>query len=408
MFEFSNASALSDGYDDVSSNGITEIDYYVPVAARSNFLKECSDKGFMVRRLPPIKRFHMLLERWEKAQHLSIDAQIGPYFEVGMFRHAQPHEGIRKHLFIQGESQFERLSLTGRAVFYAANCVWLKKKKFNEKNFEKLKRLCSDALRRECVNETICTTAMRAIVDMTEDKSLGFKKEKIREIIDPLFAVKVSPVSEILSRRTYPKSSEKADIIFLGPDGVGKSTLLQAVHDALPVKTGSGYLGIGKEGWKLKFAKRLSEQRSRRVPAAVFWYLVLPVELSLRRLLMLRKGRGRIILIDRVPGKPLLGDWLLRLLYMPILPRPCIVVLLSGDPEGIAARKPDETTPERTEKELAKWRRVAERLGAGRILEIDTTRHDVAACCDHVVEAIRTDPSVKLALYRDPFVKGDG
>lgn len=191
-----------------------------------------------------------------------------------------------------------------------------------------------------------------------------------------------------------------ANVIIIGPDGVGKSTLLSEIGNSLPVKSTSGYLGIGKEGWVFASAQRLSKKRKSRVSSALFWYLVLPVELSIRRLLILLKGRGGVILIDRVPGKPLLGNIVLRLLYRTLLPCPCMVVLLTGDPKQVAARKPDETTPERTEREIAKWERVANSLGAESILEIDTTLHDINTCSNLVVEAILTDSCIRAALYR--------
>lgn len=190
------------------------------------------------------------------------------------------------------------------------------------------------------------------------------------------------------------------DIIFLGQDGVGKSTLLKAVTDALPMKTVSGYLGIGQDGWRLGFAKALSKQHKGCLGNALFWYLALPVELLMRRVPMLRQGRGRVVMIDRVPGFPLLSNRVSFWLYRTILPRPCMVVLLTGDPVQIAARKPDETTQERTEKELRKWKRVAECLSAGRILEVNMTVNDLTTCRNMVVEANRTDPGLSAAMYK--------
>ena len=177
-------------------------------------------------------------------------------------------------------------------------------------------------------------------------------------------------------------------VLFLGPDGVGKSTLLQSVQEALPVASVNAYFGIGKDGWRLKAVQRLSVHGGRSLSGAVFWYVALPVEIYLRRINISRVGRGGIVLIDRVPGKPLLSGQFLRLLYIGILPRPNVIILLQGDPVVIASRKPEETTPERTVKELRKWKKVAERLRADRIVAIDTTDNELVSCRDIAIRAI--------------------
>lgn len=177
-------------------------------------------------------------------------------------------------------------------------------------------------------------------------------------------------------------------VLFLGPDGAGKSTLLQSVQEALPSASVNAYLGIGKDGWRLKAVQRLSVHRGKSLSDAVFWYVALPLEMCLRRTNILRAGRGSIVLIDRVPGKPLLSGKFLRLLYIGILPRPNVILLLQGDPTVISSRKPEETTSERTVKELRKWKKVAERLRADKIVEIDTTRNELFACRDMAVRAI--------------------
>lgn len=128
----------------------------------------------------------------------------------------------------------------------------------------------------------------------------------------------------------------------------------------------------------------------------------MPLELVIRRLLLWRSSRGRVLLIDRVPGAPLQRQGFLPTLYRLILPRPDMVVLLTGDPELIAARKPDETTPDRTAREFSKWRSVAKRLGARQIVEVDTTKNDIETCCNQVVDAIIQNGTVLGRLYATP------
>ncbi len=398
--QFINASSLSEPTEDLSNKKNIELDFFVQVNQKGPFLKECLGKNLFLRKLPPNKKFHLILERWDNKRHIVVDAQIGPFFNKGALIHKTPNKSLLRDLFVFDDDGNKRVSATGRAMLYAANCVWLKQSRLSKRNIEKLQRLSLLALDSPNANNMSCFQTIHSISKLDEKLSVSESRDEIEYLIEPHFVSHLNPVRQIMPRRNFSLGNDKTDIIFIGPDGVGKTTLIKAVIEALPIKTGSGYLGIGKEGWKLWFAKALSERRKNRFASVLFWYMVLPVELMLRRAIMLHRGRGRVIIIDRVPGMPLLRKGALLWLYRIILPRPCIVVLLTGDPVKIASRKPEETTPERTEKELVKWKCVAKRLKSRRIIEIDTTHHNLETCRDIVVEAIRTDPGVSANLYK--------
>lgn len=400
--DFFNASALAETLAHAPNGRSVELDLYVHPKSLARFRQECFEKGFVIRKFPPEKRFHLIFERWDSECHVVIDAQIGPFFDRGGITHSSPVDPVLRRIFHIDSLGRERINAFGIAVLYAANCVWLKKQRFGTRHMEKLRSLCLDALNSEETRDADYVGAIRNIAKLDQGSSLAVARSEIARNIGPFFVTRLNHFSQVLPRRTFSFGADSADIIFLGPDGVGKSTLLRAVTEALPLKTASGYLGIGRDGWYLGSAKAMSERSKGRQSHFLFWYLVLPVELLLRRALMLLRGRGRVILIDRVPGVPLLRGGLLRGLYRLILPHPCMVVLLRGDPEQIAVRKPDETTPQRASKELEKWKRVAGGLGDGRILEVDTTMNDPFTCRDMIVEAIRTDPCIAAALYRRP------
>jgi len=188
------------------------------------------------------------------------------------------------------------------------------------------------------------------------------------------------------------------NVVFLGPDGVGKTTLIAAVHEATASYSKTAYFGLGKDGWRLAFARRLAMGQKSTLRRHLFWYAAFPCEIILRRLHMLTDWRRRVVLVDRLPGLPIRAGGVLGKLYSVILPTPRVIFLLVGDPAVIAARKPCETSTQRTIKEIRKWGEVARRFGRSRIIELDTTMLGTPACKARVIEELEHDPVIHQAL----------
>lgn len=183
------------------------------------------------------------------------------------------------------------------------------------------------------------------------------------------------------------------NVLFLGPDGSGKSTIIGSLKPLLGESCTVLYLGMGDAGWLLPGMHRAHRLLTSSASHAlrlhwVYWYMLLPLELLCRRAVARLKGRKRFVLIDRFPGQPFLAGGALAQLYRLVLPAPDIVVTLVGDPAIISARKPEETTCDRTRKEIEKWRSVAQRIGARRELSVDTTVRDAAGCARTVADFI--------------------
>jgi hypothetical protein len=180
-------------------------------------------------------------------------------------------------------------------------------------------------------------------------------------------------------------------VAFLGSDGAGKSSLIRLLGQRRSANC--IYLGMSPdEKWQLGIARDAYASQayrtgafSRAVGGGLFWFLLFPIELIMRRLAA-REGRGGTLhLLDRVPGLPFIRRGFLAQAYRYLLPRIDFVVLLTGDPEIISARKPQETTTERTRKETVKWATVARRI-CPNLIELDTTRLSIEQCAD-LVEA---------------------
>ena len=179
-------------------------------------------------------------------------------------------------------------------------------------------------------------------------------------------------------------------VAFLGSDGAGKSSLIRVLGQR--TSANCIYLGMSPdEKWQLSIARAAYANQayrtgtiSRALGGGLFWLLLFPIELILRRFAARDTGQGGALhLLDRVPGLPFIRRGILAQAYRYLLPRIDFVVLLTGDPEIISARKPQETTTERTRRETIKWATVARRI-CPNLIELDTTELSIEQCADLV------------------------
>jgi thymidylate kinase len=154
-------------------------------------------------------------------------------------------------------------------------------------------------------------------------------------------------------------------VAIMGPDGSGKTTLVNGLSATLPFPTRVLYMGL--TGGRLPRADAL------RVPG-----LVLAVRLTL---LWLRYGvglyhraRGRVVLFDRytldgkVPSGAQLGrlGTLSRRVQALAVPRPELLLVLDASGATMYARKGEYSSAQ-----LEEWRKAYRRLrGRGRVLQV--------------------------------------
>ncbi|MCJ8164119.1 hypothetical protein MKJ04_04645 [Pontibacter sp. E15-1] len=197
-------------------------------------------------------------------------------------------------------------------------------------------------------------------------------------------------------------------ILFIGTDGAGKTTLIEAVGKKINLKTRKLYLGMGENGWTSPLTKRLYQAKVSRKPFSKLLNLfrnlvVLPAEFMLRILPVQLKAKYAIVLIDRFPGSILLRNSRLTQLYRAILPKPDLVFFLYADPEVLVNRKPNESTLERSKKEVIKFRKVAETVSAGHYIPIDTASLTIAEARDQIISEIYKNAKVHAALLTSPL-----
>jgi hypothetical protein len=179
-----------------------------------------------------------------------------------------------------------------------------------------------------------------------------------------------------LDHRDPPFLRSGRTVAMLGPDGAGKSALVDLVGRGGPLPIRSVYLGL--------YGGSRAGTRKRGVPG-----------LGLaRRLMAMWRGwligwwharRGRLVLFDRHPYDARLGDpgagsltaRLRRVVLGHALPAPDVVIVLDAPAEVLFARKPEHSV-DRIEAQRRRYLALADRLGRAHVVDASAPIDEVA------------------------------
>lgn len=390
-----------------SSKKTLELDVYVPSIDRKLFCKIISELGFLQRRKPADLPNHNFFFISSGKSQIILDVRFSFSFY-----------DKNRRLWIA--SAFEKIAISNQIknngvfrpqgficlLLYSAHCGFLERGRLEERHIIQLEHYIE--LFYEELNNQQKSFADELLISIHKT-SLDELPSVIKNLIQPYFnryySLRFYWRTFILKISSWGLGNR---ILFLGPDGVGKSSLVNQIKARILLKTEKLYLGIGNSDYILPIfpdIKSLSNHRKmRKLFSFVFWNILLPIELGLRRIKVAKNGRYRMILIDRFPGKPFItSKCYVRKIYQLILPKPDLIVLLTGDPEIIAARKPDETSAERTEQEIEKWHQVANNLNAKSTIIIDTTKNNLSVCTDQVITEICNNSDITDRLLKSPY-----
>lgn len=366
------------------------------------FRSNIEDLGFRRRRLPSTTPAHVWFERWENdCQRITcLDLRIGPCFSgSGMFRY-QLQKQYFDVCFVPNPTIAGTLQITevGRTLFYAANCAWEKAGRFNEAHAQKLRHYASQAVGPDAPAFVHALFAsLHSVSPVTPQCVL---QKAVKDAIRPLFRRRLNSIGSLMGRRSVARRSEYVGVLFVGTDASGKSAIVQALHELRAVKTTKLYLGEGKGGWRLRTAKWACAQRNNWI-VHLYRYILLPIEFFVRIATAKFRARGRIMLVDRVPGWAVLAKGrVLRTIYSIIFPKFDVVVELRATTAVLAKRKPDEVDEVRAQKDIIKWSLVASTLSDAP-LRIDTSDTSIDVCVKAIVAQLVRSPAYSRAIHND-------
>jgi len=367
-----------------------DLDICIPNSEKEDFLDYISSVGFCERRKPAeLPGHHFYIPR---------DASLGFYLDVQYKLNFVDVIGAQEYVLSQPLDSFLdnrelvdgylRPSPMDSFTLYIAKCMW-QKKKIKPRNIDYIWDLGRSVQKNERVESVI---------------GIDFLSQSSSVVLSDVFAAFRDGVRHFSKTLSLQRGEVRPDspppglfVLFLGPDGAGKSSLIKGVESLSPIKCMTAYLGMGEGGWRLPLVKYFRKSRSR-VFGYIFWYILLPLELIIRHQAAKRSSKWCIHLVDRFPGRPFIMGGLCEKLYRAILPVPDLIVILTGDPRVIAERKPNETSIDRTRSEFAKWDKVAERFLAPVII-VDTTVSSELDCSIAVLQGIS-----HLSSYQSNYI----
>ena len=172
-------------------------------------------------------------------------------------------------------------------------------------------------------------------------------------------------------------------ILFLGSDGVGKTTLIKNIQNLLKSKTFYTHMGISKRYWYSDFLKNIFMKKHFKY--TFFKNLVLLMDLYLKVLMIKRNIKKHFILIDRYPGYIFFLGSFFRFFCKIILPKPDLIFLITASSKSRKIRKPLEY-----KKDEAKWIRLAKFLNV-KSFKLDSTTLTKKAMAEKSVKIIFSD-----------------
>lgn len=387
---------LSDFDLDSVVGSLSDLDICVPSYEKERFCRFVASYGFYERRKPAEVPGHYF--------YISHDVSLGFYLDVQysldfvdvksgktFLLERSLEDFLRSRVLANG---FYRPAPYDQFLLYLAKCNW-QKKKISARNINMILQLGAVA------QSSMQSESLIGIDFLSRSEACG-----IDQILSA-FQRKISfNVKSALKDNVGSDRGKSSDlfILFLGPDGVGKSSLIESVKCLSPIKCKPLYLGLGEDGWYFPFIKRFRKAKTEISKVLkfelLFWLFLFPLELLARLFSAKRSGGWCIYLVDRFPGRPFVRGGMWGALYRKILPKPDLIVLLTGDPSIITSRKPTETTVARTLKELEKWSFVAEKIGSP-IFRVDTTEGSVETCAQAVLQEVMMMRKYQASFFLD-------
>lgn len=363
-----------------------DIDLFVAPESRAAFEEALRTSGWYKRKEPSYHLNHHFY--YTPKSELYLDVKYALSFACG------PAKCYTYHHAVQAQSRavlntkgLYRPSGIDAILLYAAHLAFMERGKLAEKHRVYLRHYIN-RYKAEVQEEYSATLA-----GLQQWLDTGFPHDTahLQALLHPFF---IQQHTKMTRDTRYKRFGYGLKVLFLGTDGAGKSTLIEAVENKLNLKTNKLYLGMGENGWtsplvKSIFHMKLKPQVLDKAFSFFKAFVVLPAELLLRQVPVKLRSKYSVVLIDRVPGAYLLDKALgKRYLYKSILPKPDVVFFLYASPEVLVKRKPDENTLERSQADIEKFKEVAHQVSEGKYIGIDTSNISIGEAADAIIAEI--------------------
>ncbi len=385
------------------SHDAGDIDLFVEEESKSDFLKLLSEIGWLMRREPAedlIHAFFYFLPTNGDAP-VSLDVKFRIEFRDTSGNLLVANEP--KDVFDQGVKnsmgQF-RPSGTYALLIYLLH-ITLEKKNISDRHLDEF----SDYLLRYRGEIKTPTDAedwetLRAFYESGLLKKDGVSGVLPKEVIYRRF----TQVAATYPAKKNFHSGFGYTVLFLGPDGAGKSTAIVDLCEEFDIKTSLLYLG--EKHWYSELIGRLYHGHNGRVLRKCLTYVFYPLDLFCRVAQKKGDGRYRLFLIDRVPGFPFLGGHMLRYIYQAVIPPIDLVIRFTGDLDIIWERKKEISRVELVSED-AKWKSVAETLLTRKKITIDSTVHKRSDVTRMIRKELYADKRFVERLFQPIVLKGE-
>jgi len=270
-------------------------------------------------------------------------------------------------------------------LLYASKCAFLEKQRLELRQIESLKLYIDKYIKNiNDINDKKIILRIKNIINNIQDEeNLIQISLRLREVLLPYY----QNISEGKTYRKYLINRLKRfgksnfSILFLGPDGAGKTTTIEFIKKKLDLPVSTLYGGVGSNGWifsglyTLREANKNSTFIRKALLKIVFSYALYPIELFARTIKASFNGKYCLLLIDRSP-EVLINTKGINKIHDLVFPVPDIVVILKAPANILVERKPTELNLELANQKINNENKISkyyEKKGS-KIITIDTSK----------------------------------
>jgi len=243
---------------------------------------------------------------------------------------------------------------------------------------------------------------IKLINNKKEYRNIKILNKKIKKIIYTFLPIGIKKILYSFFKIKKPKFI----ILFLGPDGAGKTTTINFIQKQLPLESSTLYGGVGYSGWIFHIFYRLREKSKsnifyKKVYGRFFLYFLYPLELIVRKFISYKEGNN-LLLVDRCP-EIIIKSKFINLFHNFLFPTPNIVFLLTAPPGVLVSRKPEELNINLAKEKIKNEKKLAffyEKKKA-KIISIDTSINSINSIKKIVEDEIWQLESFERSIFHD-------